>query len=147
LSAATRQYTAKSATETTMKLRVNIQRRYGIVRFMNWSGSPTDQRSRKMSPLNGLVESRCRRCARRRSIWSTVRSPRVRSRRPMALSLLAKPSTAAAETRRPDATSSSAISAGERVPSNCRMTRTSTGRNRKYLWVLGSFRMKLCSPR
>ena len=140
-------YTAKSATDATRKPRVKQKRRYGMVRVMNSSGSPMDQRSRRMSPLKGPVRSRARRWARRRSISRTDRSRRVRSQRPIALSFSAKRSTAAALTLRPWSRRAPAASAAVRWPSSACMTAISTGRKRKYFLVAGSFTMKLCSPR
>jgi hypothetical protein len=78
---------------------------------------------------------------------STERSPRVRSSRPIVLSLAANFSTVAAERRMPASVSSAAMSAALRAPSNCWSTCTSTGRKRKYFRDLGSLTMKLCSPR
>ena len=112
-----------------------------MVRFMNLSGSPIDQRMRKMSLWAAGPPSRWRRWALSRSISSTDRSPTVRSSRPIALSLAAKPSTAAADTRRPSSASAAATSAAVRMPSNRWMTLTSTGRNRKYFRDFGSFTM------
>ena len=92
-----------------------------MVRSMNLSGSPMDQRIRKMSVCPRPPLSRCRRCARSRSIMRTERSPTVRSSRPIDLSLAANLSTAAADTPIPPATRSAATSAALRAPSNCCM--------------------------
>ena len=101
-----------------------------------------DQRSRRMSPWTSPPPlSRERRWARSRSIISTDRSPSVRSSSPIALSLPANFSTAAADTLMPSSTSAAAASAAVRTPSSDCMTRISTGRKRKYLRDFGSFTM------
>ena len=79
---------------------------------------------------------------------STERSPRVRSSRPIALSLPANFSTAAG--RHADAALGQRRRHLGRAPRRrrtCCMTCTSTGRKRKYFRDFGSLTMKLCSPR
>ncbi len=72
---------------------------------------------------------------------STDRSRNVRSHRSIPLSFSANFPTAAALTRSPCSSRAAAASATVRLPSSVCMTATSTGRKRKYLWVVGSFTM------
>ncbi len=140
-------YTANRATENQRNGRPKHHRTQGIVQLRSASGSPTDQRIRVMSPRNSGRRRRFWRSARSRSSSSVVRSPIERSSRPIWESFRAKFSTATALRRMPSSTSVAAISAGVRRPSNACSTTASSGRNRKYLWLAGSFRMYPSSPR
>ena len=108
---------------------------------MNLSGSPMDQRIRNSSPRKGPWASRSRRWARSRSICSTERSRRVRSQRPIDLSCSANLETVAAVTRIPSSARVATASVAVAACCNARMTPTSSGRKRKYLWVVGSLTM------